>query len=128
MARCKSSYRTRVSFIGFQFLAEVTRLHGMPDQASYDQALAIAQLILGRLQPAYIASTPQTPSNLYLHFPKPPFSFTGLSTPLPSSLTGVRRDMDLDEIISNGGSALDALEVAIEASNWALAAWYDPLQ
>ncbi|KAK4684363.1 hypothetical protein P7C73_g5820, partial [Tremellales sp. Uapishka_1] len=97
---------------------------GMPDQASYDKALAVAQLVLGRLYPAYLASLPNQPTNLHLFLPTPPPLAAGLTTPLPASLTGDGRDIDRDALIAAGVDALEALEIVAsnESSKWILRA------
>ncbi|WVQ93540.1 hypothetical protein IAU59_000615 [Kwoniella sp. CBS 9459] len=114
-------------------------LQGLPSQESYDKALALSQLILGTLYPAYLASSPaptrsflsstaETASDkLHLLFPNPPPLLAGLTTPLPASLTGDARDVDVDEVVRRGIEALDGVEVVLEnssesaeESSWAL--------
>ncbi|OCF41631.1 hypothetical protein I317_04541 [Kwoniella heveanensis CBS 569] len=109
-------------------------LQGLPSQESYDKALALSQLILGTLYPAYLASLPLRPKSLFtstaesasdkLHllFPNPPSLLAGLTTPLPASLTGDARDVDVDEVVRRGIEALDGIEVVLEGSMWALGA------
>ncbi|WVF65905.1 hypothetical protein IAT40_000643 [Kwoniella sp. CBS 6097] len=115
-------------------------LQGLPSQESFDKALALSQLILGTLYPAYLASLPtptrsllssaaETASDkLHLLFPNPPPLLAGLTTPLPASLTGDARDLDVDEIVRKGIETLDGVEVVLESgvdseqSSWALGA------
>lgn len=96
------------------------RLQGLPSQEAYDRALALAQLVLGRLLPAYLISQPSKPTNLHLRFPIPPPLAAGLTAPLPASLTGDTRNIDKDEIVHQGMEALDALETVLGSSDWAL--------
>lgn len=93
----------------------------MPDQAAYDDALAIAQLILTRLLPAFFASSPARPTDLPLLLPTPPALLAGLTTPLPASLTGDERVLDSAKILADGLAAVDALSVKMGAG-WALKA------
>lgn len=95
----------------------------MPSQAAYDKGVALAQLILGSLYPAYLASLPERPPKLHLMFPVPPPLIGGLITPLPTALTGDQRQLDIDEIVSKGVEAIGALDLLIEAeAGWALGA------
>jgi metaxin len=87
------------------------KFHGLADQSAYDKALAIAQLVLSRLHPAYLPSP--------LAFPHPPPLLAGLTTPLPASLSGDARDMDQVEILRRGVEAINALDEII-GSGWAL--------
>lgn len=100
--------------------ADFRRLQGLPSQEAYDKALALAQLVLGRLLPAYLISLPAKPTNLHLRFPIPPALAAGLITPLPASLTGDTRNIDKEEIVHQGMEALDALETVLGSSDWAL--------
>lgn len=98
-------------------------LHGMPSQAAFDNALATAQLILVRLLPAYFASLPKPPPDLALMLPDIPPLSAGLTTPLPASLTGDDRSMDINELIETGVEALAALSSKIGAGKeWAYGA------
>ncbi|WRT63838.1 uncharacterized protein IL334_000763 [Kwoniella shivajii] len=91
-------------------------LQGLPSQEIYDRALALSQLILGNLYPAYLASLPKQSSIFPLLFPVPPPLSAGLTTPLPASLTGDSRDIDKDEVIRKGVEALEAIEVILEST------------
>jgi len=103
--------------------AHPKELQGMPDQSSFDRALAIAQLILTIVYPAYLASLPTPRSDLYLRFAYPPPLAAGLTTPLPAALTGEIRDIDEEEILSRGAEALEALSGILAGSDkWALGA------
>jgi metaxin len=102
--------------------ADELRLQGLPSQEAYDKALAIAQLVLGRLLPAYLISLPRRPSNIHLCLPIPPMLSAGLTTPLPASLTGDARNVDKEDILKKGVEALDALETLLGSSDWALGA------
>lgn len=104
--------------IGFELIK--SSLQGLPSQEAYDRALAVAQLILGRLLPAYLISLPKRPSGLHLLFPVPPPLAAGLTTPLPASLTGDTRSIDKEEVVHQGVEALDALETILGTSDWAL--------
>ncbi|KAK8845560.1 hypothetical protein IAR55_006275 [Kwoniella newhampshirensis] len=98
-------------------------LQGLPSQEAYDRALALSQLILGHLLPAYLASLPTRPQGFHLLFPVPPPLFAGLTTPLPASLTGDTRDIDIEEVVRKGVDALEAVEVILsEQGHWALGA------
>nr|XP_031863493.1 uncharacterized protein CI109_000743 [Kwoniella shandongensis]KAA5530565.1 hypothetical protein CI109_000743 [Kwoniella shandongensis] len=98
-------------------------LQGLPSQEAYDRALALSQLILGHLLPAYLASLPSQPSDFHLLFPVPPPLLAGLTTPLPASLTGDRRDIDLEEVVRKGVEAIEAVEVILsEQGEWAFGA------
>ena len=101
---------------------DACRLHGMPDQASFDRALAFAQLVLGRLYPAYLAALPDPPADLHLSFPTPPPLAAGLTTPLPESLTGDSRLLNLEDVTRKGREALEALSTILEYDEWALGA------
>ena len=95
---------------------------GMPNQLAYDQALPVAQLVLGHLYPAYLAAFPDPPSNLHDLFPIPSPLIVGLITPLPLFLTGKGRAIDLDVVTLRGVQALEALEVLLGGTRWALGA------
>lgn len=82
----------------------------------------MAQLVLGRLLPAYLISLPARPTGLHLLFPNPPMLLAGLTTPLPASLTGDARNIDRDEVIRNGIEALQALGTILGTGDWALGA------
>ncbi len=94
----------------------------MPDQDAYDRALAVAQLVLGRIYPACLGSLHKPPTDLHLLLPIPPPLTAGLRTPLPPSLTGEGRSIDLDEILVKGLDALEALQVLLEETDRALGA------
>lgn len=94
----------------------------MLNQAAHDQALAISQLILGRLYPAYLASLPKPHVDLHLRFPIPPPLAAGLTTPLPPTLTGDGKSLDTDDILTKGVEVLDALEVVLRDAKWTLGA------
>jgi metaxin len=93
----------------------------MPNQETYDSALALAQLVLVRLLPAYLASTPLPNKQLRLLSSEPPALVAGLATPLPASLTGDDRVIDRDAVLEGGIEALDALQAKL-GSSWALGA------
>ncbi|OXG30271.1 hypothetical protein C367_01949 [Cryptococcus neoformans Ze90-1] len=98
---------------------------GLPSQESYDKALALSQLILTHLLPAYLASLPSPSSYripFHLHFPIPPPLYAGLTTPLPASLTGDRRDIDIDEVLRKGQEAVDVVDGLLREDGWALGA------
>ena len=113
------------------------RLQGMPSQELYDRGVALGQLILGHLLPAYLACLPETPvhglqslsatvststSKLsHLIFPTPPPLAAGLKTPLPAALTGDARTIDRAEVTARGIDALDAVRLAVR-DDWALGA------
>ncbi|ORX34777.1 hypothetical protein BD324DRAFT_133351 [Kockovaella imperatae] len=99
-------------------------LQGMPDQTTYDKAVAVATLVLDRVYPAFLASQPKpsSVSSFHLHFPFAPPLASGLVTPLPSSLTGDVRQVDIVSVIANGASALNALDEILSADQWALGA------
>ena len=87
----------------------------MPDQATYDKAVAVAQLVLTRIKPLHDG---------YLNhneFSTPPPLAAGLTTPLPASLTGDTRNLNLSMLRSQAQDAWDALEVVCE-TQWALGA------
>lgn len=90
-------------------------LQGMPDQQAYDHGVALAQLVLGHLLPAY------TPSS-HLAFPTPPPLAAGLTAPLPAALTGDAREVDTREVLARAKDALDAVNAAISGGDWALGA------
>ena len=92
----------------------------MPDQAAYDKALAVAQLVLGRIYPAYLASLPSPQVDLHVHSPVPPPLTAGITTPLPPALTGEGTALDIDSITTKGVEALEALEVLLGEGEWAL--------
>ena len=94
----------------------------MPTHEAYDQALAIAQLVLGPLHRAYLASSPSRPESWHLSFPTPPPLLAGLTTPLPAALTGDTREVDMEEVINKGVGALEALAVLLSERGWALGA------
>lgn len=98
------------------------RLSGMPDQQAYDQAMAVAQLVLGHLHPAYLASLTIPPADLYKHIPTPPSFTAGITTPLPPSLTGEGRALDIETLMMRGVQALEALDVMLDGTDWALGA------
>lgn len=103
--------------------ADASRLQGLPDQTSYDKALAVAQLVLVYLFPAYLASLAVPPADLHLHLSTPPPLAAGLTTPLPAAFTGDARDIDTDEMLSRGLDALQALDEILGApAGWALGA------
>lgn len=118
----KARARSRSSVSQWSSYAYLCRLQGLPSQEAYDKALAIAQLVLGRLLPAYLVSLPQRPSNIHLYLPIPPMLSAGLTTPLPASLTGDARNVDKEDILRKGAEALDALETILASSDWALGA------
>ena len=92
----------------------------MPDQVTSDRALAVAQLVLGRLLPAYLASQPKPPADLYRYFPVPPPLLIGLATPIPLSLTGEGRGLDREDIIRQGIETFEAFETLLDGSDWAM--------
>ena len=94
----------------------------MPDQTTSDKALAVAQLVLGCLLPAYLASQPKPPVDLYRYFPVPPPLLIGLATPIPLALTGEGRDIDREDVIRQGIEALEAFETLLDGSDWAMGA------
>jgi len=87
----------------------------MPDQTRFDKAVALAQLITGRIRPAYASTSRQ----VYLDLPVPSVLSAGLTTPLPASLTGDARDVDMDLLHQKAEEAWDAVEVVVE-DGWAL--------
>jgi metaxin len=93
------------------------RLHGMPDQATYDRAVALAQVVLSRIQPALSP----TSNRSHLSFAHPPPFAAGLLTPLPAALTGDQRDLDQADILEKAQEALSAIE-AVLGDGWALGA------
>lgn len=105
----------------------------MPSQELYDRGVALGQLILGHLLPAYLATLPETPTSSlaslttstsklnHLIFPTPPPLAAGLKTPLPAALTGDGRTIDKVEVIARGIDALDAVRMAVK-EDWALGA------
>lgn len=94
----------------------------MPNQEAYDSALATAQLVLVRLLPAYYASLSRPPSGLALMLPEVPALSAGLTTPLPASMTGDDRSVDVADLIENGIEALEALSAKIDGKKWAYGA------
>ncbi|WVO16728.1 hypothetical protein L204_104411 [Cryptococcus depauperatus] len=94
---------------------------GFPTQEAYDKALAFSSLILTHLLPAYLACLPRSPPNYHLHFSVPPPLYAGLTTPLPASLTGDRRQIDTDAVVKKGAEALRAANGLVK-SGWALGA------
>jgi metaxin len=115
----------------------IYRLQGMPSQETYDRGIALAQLILGHLLPAYLASLPEMPISTFAHlsnsisssgaklnhllFPTPPPLAAGLKTPLPAALTGDARTIDREEVLARGIDALNAVRLAVR-DDWALGA------
>ncbi|RXK38713.1 hypothetical protein M231_04023 [Tremella mesenterica] len=95
--------------------------NGVPSQEKYDKALAIAQVVLGPLHRAYLASLPFQPVSWHLSFPSPPELLAGLTTPLPATFTGDARDIDKESVVREGVEAIQALAVFI-GDNWALEA------
>jgi metaxin len=91
----------------------------MPSQEAHDQALAVAQLVLARIYPAYLISYSTPPSTLGLLFANPPPLLAGLTTPLPASLTGDARDIDNDEVVRRGIEGLSAVSIIV-GDAWAL--------
>jgi len=87
----------------------------MPDQATFDKAVALAQLIHGRIRPAYASSS----RAIHLDLPVPSVLAAGLTTPLPASLTGDARDVDEDLLHQRADEAWDAIEAVVE-DGWAL--------
>ena len=87
---------------------------GMPDQATYDRAVALAQLVLDRIHPV-IGDCRTT----HLELSDPPPLSAGLATPLPAALTGDGRDVDTEEQISLALETMGVIEVAVD-SEWAL--------
>ena len=95
----------------------------MPDQATYDKAMAVARLAQDKIYPAYLASRGGNgPSTLHLLLPFAPPLAAGLVTPLPASLTGDVRNADHGRILTEGESALDALNELLSEGRWALGA------
>lgn len=86
------------------------RLQGMPDQAAYDRAVALAHLISGRIK-----------AKTHLELPVPPVLAAGLTTPLPASLTGDARDVDMEVQQKRAEEAWAAVDAAV-GSGWALGA------
>jgi metaxin len=87
----------------------------MPDQATFDKAVALAQLITGRIRPAVVSSSRAT----HLDLPIPSVLAAGLTTPLPASLTGDTRDVDMDLLQHRADEAWDAVEAVVE-DGWGL--------
>lgn len=87
----------------------------MPDQATYDRAIAVAQLVLGRIRPDSKTS--------HLELPVPPVLAAGLATPLPASLTGDSRASNEDLLHHRRDDAWESLR-AVVMSEWALGARY----
>jgi metaxin len=94
-------------------------LNGMPDSATYDKAVAVAQLVLGRLRPFVAMATDTLSSGSDL--PKPPILSAGLTTPLPASLTGDARTVNKEALEQSAYEAWDALEMLV-GDGWALGA------
>jgi metaxin len=82
----------------------------MPDQATFDRAVALAHLVTGRIKP-----------KSHLELPVPPVLAAGLTTPLPASLTGDARDVDLEVQQKRAEEAWDAVDAAV-SGGWALGA------
>ncbi|KAL1413264.1 hypothetical protein Q8F55_001019 [Vanrija albida] len=95
------------------------KLHGMPDQGAYDEALAVAQLVLVRLLPALLASTNQSSATVAPLLPQPPALVAGLTTPLPVSFTGDDRSIDHLTLIESGIQALETLQELVGRGQWA---------
>lgn len=95
----------------------------MPNQAAYDEAVAIAKLVLGRIKPALLLSaTRSTSEDVVLLAAEPPSLSAGLSTPLPASLTGDARIFRESEVIDRGVEALSVLASKLDSEQWALGA------
>lgn len=111
----------------------IPRYNGIPNQQAYDQALAVGQLVLGRLLPAYVSviqssdpdkqldALPTPRAYLPALFAHPPPLAAGLTTIIPASLTGDARTLDHRAIAQRG---IDALLALSELTNdgWALGA------
>ncbi|WVR03607.1 hypothetical protein IAU60_000599 [Kwoniella sp. DSM 27419] len=95
---------------------------GLPSQEAYDKALALSQLVLGDLYPAYLASRSKRSDTFHLLFSRPPPLLAGLTTPLPASLTGDAREVDTDEILRKGVAAVEAIDAILDEEHWALGA------
>ncbi|ORY34231.1 hypothetical protein BCR39DRAFT_556625 [Naematelia encephala] len=91
-------------------------LSGMKDQATYDRAVAAAQLVLMYLLPALLASL-HKPVDIIS--PIPDRLAAGISTILPSALTGTARVAG-DQLLARGIDALSALEPMTE--DWGMGA------
>lgn len=102
--------------------ADIPRLHGMPNQEAYDEALAIAQLVLVRLLPAILVSKSETSADVATLLPQPPALVAGLTTPLPASFTGDDRSIDGLTLVESGIQALDTLKELVKPEEWALQA------
>ena len=72
--------------------------------------MAVDTLIAGDLRNALVASKSESKPYFHLNFPIPPSLAAGLKTPLPASLTGDARRVDLEGVINRGLTALDVLE------------------
>ncbi len=92
--------------------ADLYSLNGMPNEAAYEKAVAVAQLVLGRLRP-------QSGAEDTAAFPKPPPLSAGLVTPLPASLTGDARTIDHEVLKHQADQAWTALDDLI-GDKWAL--------
>lgn len=97
----------------------------MPSQASYDEAVALAKLVLGRIKPALLLSASRSTSeDVVLLAAEPPALSAGLTTPLPASLTGEARSFRESTVIDRGVEALSVLSSKVGPKGWALgAAW-----
>lgn len=95
----------------------------MPDQAAYDNAVAIAKLVLGRIHPAWLLSAAESSAEeAVLLNAEPPALAAGLSTPLPASLTGDARSLQESNVIDRGVEALSVLASRVDSEHWALGA------
>lgn len=95
----------------------------MPNQAAYDDAVAIAKLVLGRIKPAWLLSVADSStSDVALLNAEPPALSAGLSTPLPASLTGDARNLQESAMIDRGVEALSVLASKVDSEGWALGA------
>lgn len=95
----------------------------MPNQAAYDDAVAIAKLVLGRIKPAWLLSANESSQeDVVLLTAEPPALYAGLSTPLPASLTGDARCLPESTIIDRGVEALSVLASKVGPKRWALGA------
>lgn len=105
------------------FAVANTRYHGLQDQDAYDNAVALAKYILGRIKPAYLVSSTAAPQgDAALLSAEPPALLAGLLTPLPASLTGDARALDELSSIERGVEALSVLAQKVDGSQWALGA------
>lgn len=103
--------------VSFDTISLIHSLQGMPSQETYDHGVALAQLVLGHLLPAYASDTERA----HLSFPVPPPLSFGLKAPLPAALTGDSRDIDSAEVVARAKDALEAVARAIRG-DWALGA------